>query len=202
MRSFLRGALSAVLIAALAGCASFGSDEPQRYYVLEVAPATVTGAATPRAAALLVAPTTAPSFYETQEIAYSRAPGQRGYYQFHAWTERPGRRMTELLVRRLERAGLFKAVATAVSGVQGSLVLNTHIAEFYHDAATAPGSVKVAITAELMDSAQRVLLARRTFERSAPVATYDAPGAVRAFGNAVGAILDDITAWVDASAPR
>ena len=202
MRSFMRAALTAVLIAALAGCASFGSDEPQRYYVLEVAAASATGTATPRATALLVAPTTAPSFYETQEIVYSRAPGQRGYYQFHAWTDRPGRRLTELLVQRLERAGLFKAVATAVSGVQGSLVLNTHLAEFYHDAATAPGSVKVTITAELMDSTQRVLLARRTFERSAPAATYDAPGAVRAFGNAVTAALDDIAQWVDASAPR
>ena len=202
MRPLMRTVLSCGLIAALAGCASFGSDEPQRYYVLEVASATVAGTGTPRAVALLVAHTTAPSFYETQEIVYSRAPGQRSYYQYHAWTERPGRRLTELLVQRLERAGLFKTVATAVSGVQGSLVLNTHLAEFYHDAATTPGSVKVTLAAELMDSTQRVLLARRTFERSAPSATYDAPGAVRAFGSAVAAILDDIAAWVDASAPR
>jgi ABC-type uncharacterized transport system auxiliary subunit len=53
-----------------------------------------------------------------------------------------------------------------------------------------------------MDPVQRVLLARRTFERSAPAATYDAPGAVRAFGTAVAAILDDVTAWVNATAPR
>jgi cholesterol transport system auxiliary component len=198
----MRAVLAVVSIGVLSGCASFGSDEPQRYYVLEVATASATGTATPRAVALLVAPTTAPSFYETQEIVYSRAPGQRGYYQFHAWTERPGRRITELLVQRLARAGLFKTVATAVSGVQGSLVLNTHLAEFYHDAAASPGSVRVTITAELMDSTQRGLLARRTFERSAPAATYDAPGAVRASGSAVAAILDDIAAWVDASAPR
>jgi cholesterol transport system auxiliary component len=198
----MRVVLWAATIAALGACTSLGSDEPQRYYVLEAAPATAAAAGSPRAAALLVAPTTAPSFYETQEIVYSRAPGGRGYYQFHAWTERPGRRMTELLVRRLERAGLFKTVASAVSGVQGNLVLNTHLAEFYHDAATTPGSVRVTITAELMDPAHRVLLARRTFERSAAAATYDAPGAVRAFGTAVAAILDDIAQWVDASAPR
>ena len=34
------------------------------------------------------------------------------------------------------------------------------------------------------------------------VATYDAPGAVQAFNQAVIAILDDISAWVSASAPR
>lgn len=190
------------MAAALAGCGSLGPQEPQRYYVLDAAPAKAAAATTPRASALLVAPTTASSFYETQEIVYSRAPGVRAYYQYHTWAERPGRRMTELLVMRLERAGLFKTVASAVSGVQGSLVLNTHLAEFYYDAVTSPGSVKVTITVELMDSGRRELLARRTFDRSAAVATYDAPGAVQAFSSAVAAILDDITAWVDASAPR
>jgi cholesterol transport system auxiliary component len=189
------------LSAALAGCGTLGSDEPQRYYVLDPGPAKPAAGNT-RATALLIAPTTAPSFYETQEIVFSRAPGERGYYQFHAWTERPGQRLTELLVQRLERAELFKSVATAASGIQGNLVLYTHLTEFYHDAATTPGSVKVAIAAELMDPARRVLLARRTFERSAPAATYDAPGAVRAFGIAVAAILDDVTAWVNATAPR
>ena len=186
--------------AALTGCTSLGSDEPQRYYVLEAAPAKAASAGSPRGAALLVAPMTAPSFYETQEIVYSRAPGERAYYQFHSWTERPGRRMTELLVQRLARAGSFSTVATAVSGIQGNLVLNTHLAQFYHEAAQAPGSVRVTITAELTDPARRALIARRTFERSAPAASYDAPGAVRAFGSAVAAILDDIAAWVDASA--
>jgi cholesterol transport system auxiliary component len=198
----MEAVLRAATIALVAGCTSLGSEEPQRYYVLEAPSAKGSAAGSPRGSALLVSPTTAPSFYETQEIVYSRAPGERGYYQFHAWTERPGRRMTELLVRRLERAGLFKTVATAMGGVQGNLVLNTHLAEFYHDAATTPGGVRVTITAELMDPARRVLLARRTFERSAAAATYDAPGAVRAFGIAVAAILDDIAAWVEASAPR
>lgn len=198
----MRVVLTSAAIAALTGCVSFGSQEPQRYYVLDASSAKAGAATTPRASTLLVAPTTVSGFYETQEIVYSRAPGERAYYQFNTWTERPGRRITELLVTRLERTGLFKTVATAISGVQGNLVLNTHLAEFYHDAATSPGSVKVTITAELMDPARRALLARRTFDQSAPAATYDAPGAVQAFNKAVTAILDDICAWVEASAPR
>jgi len=194
--------MASAAIAALAGCVSFGSQEPQRYYVLDASTAKAGPAAKPRASTLLVAPTTVSGFYETPEIVYSRAAGERAYYQLSTWTERPGRRMTELVAMRLERAGLFKTVATAVSGVQGDLVLNSHLAEFYHDAAASPGSVKVTITAELMDPVRRVLLARRTFEQSAPVATYDAPGAVQAFNKAVTAILDDISAWVDAAAPR
>jgi cholesterol transport system auxiliary component len=195
--------VASAMTAALAGCVSFGQQETQRYYVLDASSGAKTRkVVTPRAATLLVAPTTTSGFYETPEIVYSRAPGERAYYQLSTWTERPSRRLTELLVMRLERDGLFKTVAADSSGVQGELVLNTHLAEFYHDAATPPGSVKVTITAELMDPARRVLLARHTFNRSEAAASYDAPGAVQAFNRAVGAILDDISAWVDATAPH
>lgn len=197
-----RAVIAAILIAVLGSCASFGPQEAQRYYVLEAPPAATKAVVTPRAVTLLVAPTTVSGFYETQDIVYSRAPGMRAYYQLHAWAERPGRRLSALLVMRLERAGSFGTVATVVDGVKGQMVLGTHLAEFYHDAATAPGNVKVVITAELTDPVRRVLLARRTFEKSAPVPTYDAPGAVQAFNIAVTALLDDIAAWVEISAPR
>jgi len=81
-------------------------------------------------------------------------------------------------------------------------VLSLHLAELYHDAAEAPGRVRVVLAAELLDPARRTLLARRTFEQSAPAATYDAPGAVRAFNHALAAMLDDIAAWLDGAAPR
>jgi len=203
MSRLARVAAAGAMAAALAGCMSFGQQAPQRYYVLD-APAggsTAAGSA-PRSSTLLVAPATASSFYETQDIAYSRAPGVRAHYQYHSWTERPSRRITELVVARLERAGQFKAVVPALSGVRGDVVLNLHLAELYHDAADAPGSARVELAAELIDPARRTLLARRTFERAAPAKSYDAPGAVRAFDQAVATLLDDIAAWVDAVVPR
>jgi cholesterol transport system auxiliary component len=190
------------VIAALSGCASFGPREPPRYYVLTAASAKPSVVSTPRASTLLVVPTVASAFYETQEIVYSRAPGERAHYVFHMWTERPSRRITELLVMRLERERLFKTVATAVSGVRGNLFLNTDLMEFYHEAASSPSRVRITMTAELTDPVARVLLARRVFDQSAPAPTNDAQGAVQAFGDAIAAILDDICAWVDALAPR
>jgi len=197
-----RVAVAGALVIALAGCFSLGSQEPQRYYVLDAPAAKAEPGRTARAATLLVTPTTASTFYDIQDIAYSRAPGARAYYQYHSWTERPGRRLTELLVARLERDGSFKAVAALIAGVHGNYVLNTHLSEFYHDAASAPGSARVVLTAELVDPVRRVLLARRTFEQSAPAATYDAPGAVPAFNQAVAAVLGDVSAWIDGVAPR
>ena len=197
-----RVAVAGALGTALAGCISLGSQEPQRYYVLEAPAAKAAPARTARAATLLVTPTTASTFYDFQDIAFSRAPGARAYYQYHSWTDRPGRRVTELLVARLERDGSFKAVAAVISGVRGDYILNTHLTEFYHDAAAAPGSARVVLTAELVDPVRRVLLARRTFEQSAPAPTYDAPGAARAFDQAVAAVLGDVSAWIDGVAPR
>ena len=197
-----RFAVAGALGTALAGCLSLGSQEPQRYYVLDAPAAKAAPARTARAATLLVTPTTASTFYDFQDIAFSRAPGARAYYQYHSWTDRPGRRVTELLVARLERDGSFKAVAAVISGVRGEYILNTHLTEFYHDAAVAPGSARVVLTAELVDPVRRVLLARRTFEQSAPAPSYDAPGAARAFNLAVSAVLGDVSAWIDGVAPR
>jgi len=202
MKSLAKALLAGSAAVLVAGCISSGDRGIQRYYVLEGSGVQAAQAKAPRASTLLVAPTTASSFYETQDIVYSRAPGTRAYYQFHAWTERPGRTIGELLVAHLERSGSFKAITRATSGIQGELVLNTHLSEFYYDAAADPGVVRVSLSAELIDPMRRALVARRTFVRSAPAVTYDAPGAVQAFNNAIGAMLNDISTWVDGAAPR
>ena len=185
------------------GCVSLGESEPQRYYVL--APDAASNPApqsASRAATLLIAPMSASAFYETTDIAYSRASGERAYYRSSHWTERPGVRLTETLIARLQRSGSFETVAHASSGVQGDLLLATHLQSFYHDAVQPPGRVVVALVAELIDPAARTLLARKSFERSAPARSYDAGGAVKAFDQATGAVLNDIAQWVNATAPR
>ena len=186
----------------LTACISSGPRDVQRYYVLEDAKSSSTKTETERKATLLLAPTTVSGFYDTQGIAYSRAPGMRSYYQYHSWTEPPGRRIDALLASRLERSGAFRTVASVTSAVRGELVLNIYLAELYHDAAVDPGSGRVALTAELTDPAGRTLVARRSFSASAGAASYDAPGAVQALNQALGALLDELVAWVDASAPR
>ena len=198
----MRILLSCLAAALVAGCLSGGERSFQRYYVLEDAGAPAARAKSARAATLLVAPTAASAFYDTQDIAYSRAAGTRAYYQYHAWTERPGRTIGDLLVARLERGGAFQAVAKATDGVRGALVLSTRLSEFYHDAAVDPGSARVVLTAELVDPARRVLVARRIFTGSATAVTYDAPGAAQAFNRALGGVLGDVAAWVDEAAPR
>ena len=153
----MKAAASTVVSALLlAGCLSIPDVPPRDHFVLNDA----SGARAVKPAAsvdrvLLVGPASASPFYDTQNLVFSRASGQRAYYQFAAWTERPGKRLSELLARRLEAGGGFRSVAATTSGVKGDVVLNTRLEEFYHDVSGKPGSVRIEVTAELVELAGR-----------------------------------------------
>jgi cholesterol transport system auxiliary component len=188
--------LAAALVVA-AGCVpSGGTREAQRYYILDAPDAKSPPAAAPKPVTLAVPPTSAASFYDTQDLVFSRSPGTRAYYQFNAWTERPARAIHDLLVARLERSGAFKAVVGGDRPVENALVLRTELEEIYHDAVKPPGQARIVLTAELIDPSRNVSLARRSFSQAAPAPTYDAEGAVQGFRQVLGALLDEVVAWV------
>jgi ABC-type uncharacterized transport system auxiliary subunit len=187
--------LLSALAGSLAGCSGLGALPAHRYFVLEVAPSRIAPGAMRRDATLLVAPTTAASFYDTPEIIYSRRSGERAYYQLSSWTEPPNRGLASLLAARVVLGGAFRGVAETGSGVRGQLLLRTHLAEIYHDAIAQPGSARITLTAELSDPAGRTMLAQRSFSASLPVSPYDAAGAVQGFGQALGVVLDEVAAW-------
>ena len=174
--------LARLAVLLLAGCALQGGPrQPERFFILE-APAGK-AAASP----VELPPTSSASFYDTQEIAYSREPGTRAFYQFNRWTERPQRVVHAALASRFPE-----------SPQSGKRILTTHLDEFYHDAAQRPGTAHITLTAQLVDAASRKVLGRRVFTASAPAASYDAPGAVRGFDAALGSLLDQVVSWVDA----
>jgi cholesterol transport system auxiliary component len=198
-----RAAAALAGLALLGGCISIPDVPPREYYVLE--DLATPGAAKPGGESgrvLLVHPVAASPFYDTQSLAFSGAPGQRAYYQFAGWTERPGRRLNDLLTRRIEARGGFRSVASSTAGVRGDIVLNTRLEEFYHDAGAKPGSVRVEVSAELVDISGRAVVARRRFAHSAPVAGENAQAAVAAFNQATTALLDELSAWVESVTAR
>lgn len=144
---------------------------------------------------LLVLDTTAGSFYDTDQLVFSRSAGTRGHYQFARWTERPGKRFAELMRSRLDRLGVYR-VAAAGGYVGGDLLLDSELVEFYHDAVSQPGQVRLVLRAELVDLKHRALLGRRVFEQQVPLTTYDAAGTAQASNQAISRALDDLTAWL------
>jgi len=176
-----------VLALLVAACAVPGPREPDRYFVLE--PARMSPAV-PSNVAVRVLPTTAASFYDTQDLVYSRTPGTRAYYQFNHWTERP---------QDAIRAAIAARFATA--GTRDAPALETRVDEIYHDASTTPGVVLIALSARLVDANGRVL-AERSFRRAEPAPSYDAAGAVQGLRRALATIVDELVAWVEMESPR
>jgi cholesterol transport system auxiliary component len=195
-----RAWLAAAAALALGGCAVLGNDRPTPTYFVLQDTATVTPAAQRLPRVLLVAGTTSSAFYDTQSMVFSRAPGTRAYYQFAAWTDRPGKRLDTLLLARLERRAAFAQSGAMTAGIRGDLLLAATLHEFMHDDHQAPGRVRVELTAELTDLGARRLLARRTFVQEAPVSADAAAAAVQAFDTAVTRLLDEVTAWVESVA--
>jgi len=188
---------------ALAGCLPTPANVPaQQYYVLRdlANPTAAQRSAQAPGRTLLVSPTVTSPFYDTQSMVYSRTAGQRGYYQFAGWTERPGRRFSELLMRRIEARGAFVSVASTTSGVRGDLILNTRLEELYQDTSASPGRVVVEVTAEIVDHAERTMMARRRFTQSIATTGDNAAAAVTAFNQATTTLLEEVSAWVEATA--
>ncbi len=198
-----RAGLILVAMTCVAGCLGGSSVPPRTYYVLQdKAPASDAAAATSSRPSLVVAASAADVFYDAESLVFSRSPGQRAYYQFAAWTDRPARTVVQLTERRLQARGRFASVTSMLAGVRADLVLNIGIVQFYHDVSVNPAMVRVELSAELIDWRTRSLLAQRTFTTSAPVATADAKAAAESFNRAVTAALDALVPWVEAQAEK
>ncbi|HVO89130.1 MAG TPA: ABC-type transport auxiliary lipoprotein family protein [Casimicrobiaceae bacterium] len=199
----MRHTFALLFVVLLTACAAPGMRQADRFYVLEagagrgadvqrdgVVGALPTAVALDgqlqRSAAVAVLPTTVASFYDTQDIVFSRTPGTRGYYQFNHWAERPNRVVQAQLGTRLMHGG-----------EEARYLLATHIDEIYHDAVEAPGTARVFMTAQVIDARTRRVLARRSFASAAPATSFDAAGAVHGFDEAVAHVLDDVVQWVD-----
>ncbi len=201
----MKRALAILLAAALAGCSglNLAPTQAEQFLVLDVPlPAAPVSPARPprREGSLLLAPTLATAFYDSTDIVFSKSAGTRGRYQFSHWTDPPGQRVGALLAARLQASGTFRSVAASNSGVRGRWLLRTQVDEIYHDASTSPGTARLTVSAELSDPGRRELLGRRSFSATVPVTRFDAEGAAQGLRTALAQVLDELTAWVDATA--
>lgn len=194
------GLLALAMPLLLAGCVNLAgpsekSPEVVNYVLNDQAASASRTPVRADAPLLLVLDTTAGGFYDTDQIAFSRTPSTRAYYQFARWTERPGKRFAELMRARLDGQGAYR-VAAAGGYVLGDLLLDTELIDFHHDASSEPGSMRLVLRAELIDLRQRTMLGRQTFEQQVPLVRFDAAGAAAAADVAVGQALDALTVWL------
>jgi ABC-type uncharacterized transport system auxiliary subunit len=201
----MRSALLALALSMVSiGCISVGigesSGQPQVQYRLEdlAQPPARAARQIPRSLVIVAMPSA--SVGDTFSMAYSRVPQQRSLYQYASWTDRPSNRIVQLLERRIDARGLFESVSELGHGLRGNVVLNVTVDELVHDTVAARG--RLHLTVELIDRAERTLVARRRFTAEAPVAQENSRGAAEALSRAVTTALDDVMAWLEEAATR
>lgn len=180
----------------LGACGISGPRQAATWYVLEDQGTASAGTKPTWPGTLLIRETDAPTFYQSSAMAYSRAPGTRGYYQYARQTELPASRIAQLIRQRLEQAAIFPAVAPLGSGVEGGYQLNSRLLDFYHEAARAPGEVRLVLEVELVRRSDAHLVARTRIETEAAAPSHDARGAAQGANAALTQALDQLTAWL------
>lgn len=199
-----RAMLAAVAAALLGGCVNVrvgASDVPgTSYYVLadaqSVAPSPRATGATARLAIQSIG---GDSVADSTVLVYSRRHGERSFYQFASWSERPSRRIATLAEQRLDARGRFASVTQLGQPVSTDWLLTLALDTMIHDVSAEPGQARVVLRAELIRRADRSRVAQRTFSASAPVAEATAPSAVAAFAVATADLLDQLAAWVEST---
>ncbi|HXF47399.1 MAG TPA: ABC-type transport auxiliary lipoprotein family protein, partial [Burkholderiaceae bacterium] len=168
----------------LAGCVSLLPERAaQSYYRLEDAAqaAAALASATRAGPSALIAPVPTDSVGNSFGLAYTRAAGERAFYQYAQWTDRPTFRVAQLLLDRLAARGAFSSVARLGSGVAGDVLINVIVTDAVHDLTSGGAGVgRVEAMIEVIDRQPRALLGRRHFAFAAPAAAANAAGGAAA----------------------
>ena len=198
---WIRLVAAAAVASLIGGCISVGlggEGTALAQYRLEDMSPKMQARATPVDRRLLITTLPSETIGDTYSMAYTRAAQQRQYYQFASWTDRPSARIVQLLIERIETRGVFESVSRLGGGIGGGMVLNIGVNEFVHDIRSS--TVRIEVTAELIERRGRDLVERKRFTMSAPVAEESSPAAVTAWSRALTSLLDELVPWLEKTA--
>lgn len=204
MKVPINSAIVLGMLLVLGGCVSLrsGSSAPQSYFVLADARiGDVTPRDRPIEHALLLVASQPDALADARALTFSRTAGERSFYQFASWSDRPSRSLLRLIQERLTRRAAFRSVAMLGEGVRGELILQVRIEGFFHDLTDTPNTSRIVFVAELTDRRRLGLLGRERFAASANVARADANAAAAAMNLALGETLDALVTWIEQTAP-
>lgn len=207
--SWLRRALAAGALAALAaGCsvlAPVAADAPVLHVLDAKAPAAATPVAKPALVLEVGAPRAAPGF-DTAAMVYVQRPYTLDYFAVHRWVEPPAQMMAPLLVRALEGTGAFRAVVHGTGGVRADVRLDSDVVRLQQSFLAHPSRVELVLRAQLVDAGSRRVVATRTIEVARDAPTDDPEGGVAAANAALASALAEVAAFAVAAsadlAPR
>lgn len=145
---------------------------------------------------LLVSLPLAEPGYETTKMVYLKRPYELEPYAVNQWADTPGRMFASLIVEKLSRTGSWRAVVPPSGTIRGDFRLETYGFSLQQEFLQDPSLVRVRARAQLVDTRESRVVGSRTFETVENAPSGDAYGGVVAANQAVGALLDDMAAWL------
>jgi cholesterol transport system auxiliary component len=184
----------------VAGCASAPAKVPTQF---SFAPLSVNAPVLPlKRSPIALAEISAAPMLDGDEIVYrldyDNAQVLRSYAQ-HRWSAAPSRMLAQRLKARAAQVG-FQFV-TAKDGVAHAQVLRIELDDFSHVFSAPQRSTgQVIVRASVING--RLLLAQRSFARSVPSASADAPGGAKALQEATDAVISEMLEWIATLPPN
>ncbi len=192
MRLFPLIALMGLLTACSPGDLLKPSGEPAKLYMLH-APAQVAANAPQVRWQLLIAAPNAPLDLDNSRIAVAPTPSRVDYYANVSWADRPPAMLQELLLQSFDRSGRIGAVQRQSGGLKADFILNCDLQDFQVESTPEP-VVHISLTAKLVRTRDRTIVASRRFESSSPAGgNFD--GAIAAFDADLQTMLPQIVDW-------
>jgi len=186
-----------LLLLVLSGCSASSLLAPSgpgaKLYTLS-APKEVASSAPQANWQLLIAMPGAVLALNTPRIAIIPSPSRMDYYADVTWADRPPAMLQELLLQSFDRSGRIAAVQKQSGGLKSDFLLIADIDDFEVDTTAADPGAHIRISARLVRSRDRTIIAARSFEASVPSgSSFD--GAVAAFDNGLQSLLPQIVDW-------
>jgi cholesterol transport system auxiliary component len=149
---------------------------------------------TPVSWQLLIDQPKAPLDLDSARIAIIPAPYRLDYFANVIWADRVPAMLQALLLESFEKSGRIAAVQRQSGGLRDDFALSTDIEHFEVNAAQGAPAVHIGLTARLVRSRDRSIVATQAFEATAPTGSGFA-GVVPAFDAALRDLLPKIVDW-------
>ena len=138
---------------------------------------------------------------DSARIAIVPAPYRFDYFANVTWADRVPAMLQTLLLENFEKSGRIAAVQRQSGGLRDDFTLSTNIENFEVDASQGSPAVHIHLTARLVRSRDRTIIATQAFEANAPTGSgFD--GVVPAFDAALKDMLPKIVDWSLAAGSR
>jgi cholesterol transport system auxiliary component len=191
-----RLALTALVVLALAGCASLFTKEPRPLFQL-AAPSDFPANLPRTNAQIVVDAPYAPEGLELRRIAVVRAANAIDYLADGDWADRTPNMVRAVLVEAFENSKAVAAVGPDSLDLRADFEIEGDLRHFeaVYDSPTGAPTARVALAVKLVKIPERKILAQTMISARQPAAANTTPAIVEAMNAATASVAKQVVAW-------